>query len=311
MTHSVVIITKDRPRESARLIRALQMQTCIPDEILVIDAGHSFNIKADGKSGKVVGVKRIQSKAGIAIQRNLGLEHARGEIISFIDDDAVPEPDYCVEVLRAFADQPTVVGITGVQTNTKPHSFFERFFRTLFLVQRIHGRNKFRLSGFPELGEISNSTRSIEISSTCAFSFRASAVKDIRIPVEIFSGLPLGLSTPRCFGEDVWFSHELGKKGEMLQIISAKYRHNESARSREDAMITQSLYVYAMRILSHMVVSNPLQRACRIWALFHQGMINSVQTLCYRDTGYFLGYMNAMRAPLLEIRNSARKLQTG
>jgi len=54
-----------------------------------------------------------QGPPGLASARNLGAEHARGEVIAFLDDDALPFPDWAEQVCRAFADYPQAIGLTG------------------------------------------------------------------------------------------------------------------------------------------------------------------------------------------------------
>jgi glycosyltransferase involved in cell wall biosynthesis len=49
---------------------------------------------------------------GLSAARNLGVKHASGEIIAFIDDDALPFPDWAEEMVKTYHDE-TVIGITG------------------------------------------------------------------------------------------------------------------------------------------------------------------------------------------------------
>lgn len=51
-------------------------------------------------------------KANISVARNLGLSHAAGEVVAFIDDDAVPEPQW-LRHLTAPAVQPDVAAMGG------------------------------------------------------------------------------------------------------------------------------------------------------------------------------------------------------
>ena len=49
---------------------------------------------------------------GLSPARNLGVRHARGDIIAFIDDDAVPFPDWAQNIVQTYVD-PAIIGVTG------------------------------------------------------------------------------------------------------------------------------------------------------------------------------------------------------
>jgi glycogen(starch) synthase len=47
----------------------------------------------------------------LSISRNIGIAMAAGDIVAYIDDDAVPEPEWLDDVVPAFADDQ--VGVAG------------------------------------------------------------------------------------------------------------------------------------------------------------------------------------------------------
>jgi glycosyltransferase involved in cell wall biosynthesis len=51
-------------------------------------------------------------RVGLSYNRNVGVQHARGAIIAFVDDDVVLSPTWAERVVALFAD-PTVMGMTG------------------------------------------------------------------------------------------------------------------------------------------------------------------------------------------------------
>ncbi len=50
---------------------------------------------------------------GLSPARNLGIKKARGDIIAFIDDDALPFPEWLEEIVKTFAGEDSIIGVTG------------------------------------------------------------------------------------------------------------------------------------------------------------------------------------------------------
>jgi cellulose synthase/poly-beta-1,6-N-acetylglucosamine synthase-like glycosyltransferase len=66
-----------------------------------------------------------QPQRGAAAARNLGAQHARGEILLFTDADCIPKPDWIEAMTAPFADQE-VIGTCGV-VHTRQTSLIPRF----------------------------------------------------------------------------------------------------------------------------------------------------------------------------------------
>lgn len=106
-TVSVVVPTKNRPQETARMLASLRAQPTLPLEVIVIDqsaAPYALEPFAELVHVHDPGV------AGAAAARNRGTDLARGEIVFFIDDDVVLESDCVREVALAFGAHPALVG---------------------------------------------------------------------------------------------------------------------------------------------------------------------------------------------------------
>jgi len=113
---SVVVPTYNRRDGIVRLLRALAEQT-FPSarfEVVAVNDGST-----DGTGAALAGLTmpyrlRVleQANAGPAAARNLGLEHAAGRTIVFLDDDVVPDPSLLAAhaALQADADDLVVVG---------------------------------------------------------------------------------------------------------------------------------------------------------------------------------------------------------
>ncbi|MDW8443080.1 MAG: glycosyltransferase [Acetobacteraceae bacterium] len=101
----VAICTINRAGCLPRTLAAVRLLRPPPSHILVV-AGpctdHTDEVLARARS--YVSVLRCP-EPNLALARNLALEAAATPILAFLDDDAVPEPDWLWHLLRAFADE--------------------------------------------------------------------------------------------------------------------------------------------------------------------------------------------------------------
>ena len=112
---SVVVSTYsvDRLSQVLECIKSLKRQTISPKEIiLVLDPDQ--DLVSFYKSQLLNGVKIVVSEGfGLSKARNAGVKDAEGEIVAFIDDDAVAEKDWLEKLIENYND-PSVVGVGGL-----------------------------------------------------------------------------------------------------------------------------------------------------------------------------------------------------
>jgi GT2 family glycosyltransferase len=69
---------------------------------------------------------------GLSAARNLGVRYATGDIVAFIDDDAIAFPDWLERMVRVFYEHPEAIGVTGPAfpkwEGGNPEWFPEEFF---------------------------------------------------------------------------------------------------------------------------------------------------------------------------------------
>lgn len=114
-TVSVVVcaFTEERWGDLTDALAALQGQSRRPDEVvLVIDHNDVLRLRSEQAWGSRVTVVANDRGQGLSGARNTGVEAASGSIIAFLDDDAVPEPDWLERLVAPFAE-PNVVGVGG------------------------------------------------------------------------------------------------------------------------------------------------------------------------------------------------------
>jgi O-antigen biosynthesis protein len=132
---TVVICTRDRPRQLLRLLPIVLDQDHPSYEVLVVDNAPSSNELADelaarfGDEGRVRYV--LEPQAGLARARNRGLREARAEHVAFLDDDEIPDRGWLSSLARGFFAAPDVVSVSGLilpaALDTPAQVWFERY----------------------------------------------------------------------------------------------------------------------------------------------------------------------------------------
>lgn len=131
---SVVVCTLGRDPRLVETVTAVLAQTHAGLDVVVVDndpsSGRVPRLLAglDDPRLRVV----AQPVRGLSAARNAGLAAARGALVAYTDDDAVPEPDWIAEVLAVLRrDAAGVVGcVTGrvlaAETVTPEQEWFEQ-----------------------------------------------------------------------------------------------------------------------------------------------------------------------------------------
>ncbi len=109
---SVIVSTLDRAAWLDRALCALALQRHPAFEVIVV-AGPCRDGTAEVLA-RYAGRVRVATcgLANLSAARNQGLRLARGEIVAFLDDDAVPEPDWLEQITAPYGD-PTLGGVGG------------------------------------------------------------------------------------------------------------------------------------------------------------------------------------------------------
>ncbi|WP_373354925.1 glycosyltransferase family 2 protein [Pseudoroseicyclus sp. CXY001] len=106
MRASVIIVSHGRPRALARCLMALEQLNTPEFEVVVV--ADRAGLEAAGREGRI---KRVAfEEANISAARNLGIMAAAGEALAFIDDDAVPCPDWLDRLVEGLGRAPAATG---------------------------------------------------------------------------------------------------------------------------------------------------------------------------------------------------------
>ena len=111
---SAIICTLDQPDSLQRTVASLSHQTLAPDayEIIVVINGTKPRLSFPLASPAALTFAR-EARIGLSLARNKGLDTARAQLVTFIDDDAIAHPQWLERLLRSFAQDAAIVSVGG------------------------------------------------------------------------------------------------------------------------------------------------------------------------------------------------------
>lgn len=113
MKVSVVIPTKNRADSLGQLLKALARQSHPILEVLVVDVSEDTSYQKGIMPNFPWPLYWLTSEAGVCIQRNVGIQKAKGSHIWLCDDDIEPPADYLETLVRYTQAHPVVGAVTG------------------------------------------------------------------------------------------------------------------------------------------------------------------------------------------------------
>jgi glycosyltransferase involved in cell wall biosynthesis len=107
---SVVVPTFNRLEALTACVQAIVRQDYPRNrfEVIIVDDGSLMPVTTSGREPQHDVPIRVlrQANAGPASARNLGAQHARGDLLAFTDDDCIPTPHWLRELAQAFHNVP-------------------------------------------------------------------------------------------------------------------------------------------------------------------------------------------------------------
>ena len=140
---SIVIPTYNRSSSLLNTLNSLIKQSIAPSdfEIVIVDDGSTDDTRAIvskfKRENRSYSIQYLhQQNGGPASARNLGVRHAKGQIIFFTDDDCIVPRRWVETYLKKYCQYPEIVGVGGwMVTAKKSRSLFSDYlFVKNFLV---------------------------------------------------------------------------------------------------------------------------------------------------------------------------------
>lgn len=251
---SLIVCTYERADSLKRLLDSVKKQSLYPDEILIIDGsvGRGTELMLRENHFKNLKYFRVdEEKRGLTRQRNFGIDKCGpNEIICFLDDDIVTEPDYFFHLIKTYYEKPEALAVGGwindetnwrkVDENYRPG--FNEFLIDGY-VRKLGERNVLRR----RLGLLSDKSPGYMPEFSHGFSTGFLPPSGKTYEVEFFMG---GVSSYRKnlfneigfssyfegYGlyEDMDFCLRASKKGQLYVNTSAKVLHLHEESGRPD-----------------------------------------------------------------------------
>lgn len=138
MQISAVIPTLNRHQDLILAVNSVKNQIRKPDELIIVDQSVKdiscdllCNFSSDHEALNIVYVHDPKIR-GLVNAKASSLALASGEIICFLEDDVILEPNYFFEIEQGFLDCNTMLGCSGIITNPPSISGFNHFLFHIF-----------------------------------------------------------------------------------------------------------------------------------------------------------------------------------
>lgn len=269
---TLIICTYMRPKPLLKLLSSVNEQSFYPNEILIIDGSVNEDTKIALKKNNFKNLKYFKvdnTQRGLTKQRNFGIKQISNstEIVCFLDDDVVLEPNYFEALLLTYEKYPEALAVGGYITNevqwqksdekqSPSKYYFDNWMRnesSRFKIRRLFGLLPNVNPGFlPTFGHArstsflppSNKTYPVEFFMGGVSSYRISLFNKIKFS-NYFNGYGLY--------EDLDFCLRASKIGKLFVNTSARleHYHEDAGRPNQYAYgkmaVRNSWYVWKVK----------------------------------------------------------------
>jgi len=175
-------------------------------------------------------VRIVNSKKGLAAQRNTGLKNRFNDIVFFLDDDVIVDDGAVEELKNHYKENLFSLGCEfGVKNNVKS-SFIHRIFSKFFMLTNNNGDGCVKLSSLPSFCKNTKNQKRIYCLRGFMMSFHFGRIQSEEYFDNFFDKY--------WWGDDFEFSMRIGKKGPLYKIPKSMIYHegNSSVKLTSEAI---------------------------------------------------------------------------
>lgn len=148
MRVSVVICTLNRAAALGATLSSLRLQHHPEFEVIVVNGPSTDDTLEVLKPWRPYIRYYDNPERNLSVSRNIGIRHSTGDLLAFIDDDALPEPEWLTQAIPAF-DDPEVASAGGIVFDHTGMSLQYRYAATDRLLRTVLSEHDSSLQCFP------------------------------------------------------------------------------------------------------------------------------------------------------------------
>jgi GT2 family glycosyltransferase len=305
---SIIVATRNRSEGCRRLCRVLEGQlaehSAVTAEIvLVLDGCEPYAwLRPSGLYRTI----RLAERCGIASARNTGVRAARGQILAFVDDDAVPVPGWLASVLAGFTDYPELIAVGGRVIGSDPGNLYGQlrdqvYYRETFGAWYVDASAGGDLIGPAYVNGGNSAYRRDAVLAAGGFDSALPAYSDVelgrRLQLDTRAALLAGMAIlhdhPSSFAE---YMRRCYRSGRARGLLWTRYRYRQDAPGH-----------VARTILANTLWNNAAHRARRVTA----GRVKAMLVLGCQEVLHGCGYARSLAAARRAGGHIARNVPDG
>lgn len=269
MTISIIICTRNRKEVLFRLLKSIEEQTIVPDEVIIVD---SSSIPMEKEEEYKCFIKETQLKilylhteSGLTYQRNIGINNSKGEVLYFFDDDIVLKKNYFELTMEVYDQYPEYYGGSGLILECKDsvRKFKQKIiylYNEIFFLSQSYGKGKIKKSGFPSHAYGLKKFSDTSVLSVGIASFKKEIFNEFRFDENV---------TGYSYMEDVDFSARISKKYKLFYNPRAEVNHLHVEGGRGNIFENRKMYLVNHRyfFFKNIYEGKFLNWICHWWSI--------------------------------------------
>ncbi len=223
---SVIVCTYERPQRVSGFLTSFFNESYHPHHLIIVDASPGDETErivvgfpyADPLDVRISYFRVTGPLKGLTSQRNFGLRHTGTSHVVYFDDDVVLSPDCLMEMEKAFQSDPAIVGVAGYNDAYRPSKRLWKIRKALGIVSDLRP-GSYQRSGMAVPWSFMSPSETLvsDWLPGCGMMWRTSVIREAGGFNEEFRHYALG--------EDIDMSLRAGKKGKLLVVGAAKFKH--------------------------------------------------------------------------------------